>query len=138
MTTVVVVQHERRSADTIASALRAAGYTVQACCGPEAYPCPILEGERCDFVDEADVLVYGLGLQPIGPETDAVLLGLLRWSKPGTPLIVADEHLPGAGRVGELAIRDRLVRVMPAPFTAEQVVQVVAEALAARPTPGAA
>jgi hypothetical protein len=138
MATVLVVQHDRETADGISTALRAAGHLVHQCCGPEAFSCPILQGEGCDYVDEADVLVYGLGLQPIGPESDTVLLRLLRWVRPTAPLIVVDDRLVGSGQVADLALQDRFVQVLSAPFEPERVVSTVVEALAWRPALGAA
>ena len=138
MATVLVVQHDRETADCISTALRAAGHLVHQCCGPEAFNCPVLQGESCDFVDEADVLVYGLGLQPIGPETDTVLFRLLRWCNPGAPLIVVDDRPAASGQVADLVLQDRFVQVLPAPWEPERVVSVVAEALAWRPAIGAA
>ena len=136
MTNVLVVEHERRLAEGIAQALRAAGHHVQECCGPEAYHCPILDGERCDFVDEADVLIYGVGLEPVGPETDVILHGLLRFGSPGTPLIVIDDRSTRTEAIEALASRDRLVRILRLPYSAEQVVQTVAEALAQKAASG--
>ncbi len=138
MATVLVVQHDRETADRISTALRAAGHRVHQCIGPEAYSCPILQGEGCDYADEADVLVYGLGLQPIGLETDAELLRLLHWLHPTAPLIVVDDRPAGLGQVADLGVRDRFVQILPAPFEPERVVSTVVEALAWRPTVGAA
>lgn len=138
MATVLVVQHDRETADCISTALRAAGHSVHQCIGPEAYSCPVLQGETCDYVDEADVLVYGLGLQPIGPETDTVLLRLLRWIHPTAPLIVLDDRPAGPGQVADLVSQDRFVQVLQAPFEPERVVSTVVEALAWRPAVGAA
>lgn len=138
MATVLVVQHDRETADGISTALRAAGHRVHQCYGPEAYNCPVLQGENCEFVDEADVLVYGLGLQPVGPETDTVLLRLLRWSNPAAPLIVVDDRPAGSGQVADLALRDRFVQILSTPCEPERVVSTVAEALAWNPAVGAA
>ncbi len=138
MATVLVVQHDRETADCISTALRAAGHRVHQCIGPEAYSCPVLQGESCDYVDEADVLVYGLGLQPIGLETDAVLLRLLRWIHPSAPLVVVDDRPAGSEAVADLAFEDRFVQLVPAPLEPERVVSTVVEALAWRPTVGAA
>jgi hypothetical protein len=138
MATVLVVQHDRESADCISTALRAAGHQVHQCCGPEAYNCPILQGEKCEVVDEADVLVYGLGLQPIGPETDTVLFRLLRFSNPNAPLIVGDDRIEAAEQVADLALRDRYVQVLSAPCEPDRVVSVVTAALAWRPAIGVA
>ncbi len=138
MATVLVVQHDRETADSISTALRAAGHRVHQCIGPEAFSCPILQGEGCDYVDEADVLVYGLGLQPIGLETDTVLLRLLHWAHPSAPLIVVDDRPTGSEQVGDLSLGDRFVQVIPAPLESERIVSAVVEALAKRPTVGAA
>jgi DNA-binding response OmpR family regulator len=138
MASVLVVQHDRETADRVSTALRAAGHSVHQCIGPEAYSCPVLQGEGCDYVDEADVLVYGLGLQPIGLETDTVLLQLLRWVHPTAPLIVVDDRPAGAGQVAGLPIQDRFVQVIPTPCEPERVVSAVVEALARRPAVGAA
>lgn len=138
MATVLVVQHDRETADCISTALRAAGHRVHQCIGPEAYSCPVLQGESCDYVDEADVLVYGLGLQPIGLETDTVLLRLLHWVHPTAPLIVVDDRPAGTAKAEDLALKDRFVQVLPSPIEPERVVSTVVEALAWRPTVGAA
>ncbi len=141
MATVLVVQHDRDTADCISTALRAAGHRVHQCIGPEAFSCPILQGESCDYVDEADVLVYGLGLQPIGLETDTVLLRLLHWAHPTAPLIVVDDRPAGSQAsemMADLPLRDRFVQVIQAPTEPERVVSAVVEALAWRPTVGAA
>ncbi len=138
MATVLVVQHDRETADDISTALRAAGHRVHQCIGPEAYSCPILQGESCDYVDEADVLVYGLGLQPIGLETDTVLLRLLHWIHPSAPLIVVDDRPTGSGQIADLALEDRFVQMLPARCEPERVASAVVEALAHRPAVGAA
>ncbi len=138
MATVLVVQHDRATADSISTALRAAGHCVHQCIGPEAYTCPVLQGESCDYVDEADVLVYGLGIQPIGLETDTMLLRLLRWIHPSAPLVVVDDRPAGSGPIENPALEDRFVQLMPWPLEPERVVETVVEALAWRPKIGAA
>ena len=138
MANVLVVQHDRETAECISTALRAAGHSVHQCIGPEAFSCPILQGESCDLVDEADVLVYGLGLQPVGPESDTVLLRLLRWVKPAAPLIVVDDRPAGSAELAEMALQDRLVQVLPSPCEPERVVSTVVEVLSLRAVIGAA
>lgn len=58
MTTVLVAQRDPAAAASMADVLRAAGYAVVSCAGPELEHCPLLEGSPCATVDRADVLVY--------------------------------------------------------------------------------
>lgn len=58
MTRVVVVHHDPAIAAEQAGLLRSAGYDVQACGGPLAEPCPVLDDHPCPLADDADVLVY--------------------------------------------------------------------------------
>ena len=38
--------------------MRAAGYEVETCGGPQQEPCPVVGGLPCPIVDRADVLIY--------------------------------------------------------------------------------
>lgn len=58
MVRAVVVNHDARLAEEHAAALRAAGYQVETCGGPDQDPCPVLAGLPCPLADRADVLVY--------------------------------------------------------------------------------
>jgi hypothetical protein len=58
MVTAVVVNKDLRRATSQADALRAAGYAVEMCGGPQQEPCPVLGSLPCPLVDRADVLVY--------------------------------------------------------------------------------
>ena len=58
MTRAVVVDRDPRRAARHAATLRAAGYIVETCGGPQQDPCPVLESLPCPLVDRADVLVY--------------------------------------------------------------------------------
>ena len=54
----VLVSRDPASASRHATALRAAGYDVETCGGPQQEPCPVLGGLPCPIVDRADVLIY--------------------------------------------------------------------------------
>ena len=58
MVRAVVVNRDQGLAERQAEALRAAGYEVELCGGPQHEPCPVLESLPCPLVDRADVLVY--------------------------------------------------------------------------------
>lgn len=81
--------------------LRRAGYSVGICPGPSVSPdrperCVLTTGERCEFVDGADVVVSGLGVETA--ERRAVLEALRRHhsSKPLVVIVSLEElHLYG-------------------------------------------
>ena len=58
MTRVLVVHHDIDLADQEVDSLRRMGYEPIECSGPSGYSCPVLRGEHCPAVDDADVLVY--------------------------------------------------------------------------------
>src|SRR3972149_6675676 len=58
MVRAVVVNRDQGLAGQQAEALRAAGYEVELCGGPQHEPCPVLDSLPCPLVDRADVLVY--------------------------------------------------------------------------------
>jgi len=58
MVRAVVVNRDPGVAQRQAEALRAAGYEVETCGGPQQEPCSVLENLPCPLVDRADVLVY--------------------------------------------------------------------------------
>ncbi len=58
MVKAVVVNRDPGLAGQQAEVLRAAGYEVELCGGPQHEPCPVLESLPCPLVDRADVLVY--------------------------------------------------------------------------------
>ncbi|HET8587732.1 MAG TPA: hypothetical protein VFM74_07650 [Candidatus Limnocylindria bacterium] len=61
MTRVLVVHHDPDIADIQADELRRAGYEVDQCAGPRGGGyCPVLHGQRCWQVNQADVLVYDM------------------------------------------------------------------------------
>ncbi|MBA3875743.1 MAG: hypothetical protein C0498_02195 [Anaerolinea sp.] len=58
MVRAVVVNRDPGRAERQAQALRAAGYEVELCGGPQLTECPILDSFPCPLVDRADVLIY--------------------------------------------------------------------------------
>ncbi len=58
MVRAVVVNRDQGLAGQQAEVLRAAGYEVELCGGPQHEPCPVLDSLPCTLVDRADVLVY--------------------------------------------------------------------------------
>lgn len=86
MTRVLVVHHDVDVADIETDALRRAGYEVDQCVGPiGSDACPVLRGEPCWQVDEADVLVYDVWAAGDGrPE----LIDDLRDLHPDKPVVV--------------------------------------------------
>ncbi len=58
MTRAVVVNADPHKAERQAEVLRAAGYEVELCGGPQHEPCPVLDSLPCPLVDRADVLIY--------------------------------------------------------------------------------
>lgn len=78
-------------------ALRADGFDVIGCSGPERRPggCPLLRGEGCPLVEGADLVVQALG--PDDPQSSALLDAHRR---AGTRVLVVD--VSRGGPVGEL------------------------------------
>jgi hypothetical protein len=74
-------------ADQESDWLRAAGYKVTECAGPQYGACPVLRGEACFAVDHADVLVYDVWSTG-DTETERVLIEQLRETHPGTPIVL--------------------------------------------------
>jgi DNA-binding NtrC family response regulator len=87
MTRVLVVHHDRDIADDQAETLRRAGYVVQECAGPSCAPCPVIRGEACLAVDEADVLVYDVWAAGESGD-ERLLVEHLREQHPETPLVL--------------------------------------------------
>jgi DNA-binding NtrC family response regulator len=57
-TRVLVVHHDIDIADQEVESLRRMGYEPVECAGPAGSACPVLRGEHCPAVHDADVLVY--------------------------------------------------------------------------------
>jgi hypothetical protein len=87
MTTVLVVHHDIDLADQEVDSLRRLGYEPIECAGPSGSSCPVLRGQHCPDVHDADVLVYDVwsttesgggqnlieGLREMHPEIPIVL-----------------------------------------------------------------
>lgn len=132
MSRVVVVQHSHRLASGYAAALRSAGHEVKCCCGPETFECPVLDGERCGYCEDGDVLVYDPWLRPRGEESDsATILATLRRSYPRKPIVVAGGQGSLSPEIRSLAERDPLVKLLATPTAAPLVVEAVRELLGA-------
>jgi hypothetical protein len=58
MRRVLVVHHDIDLADQEADSLRRMGYHVEQCTGPSVHSCPVMRGDPCPAVANADVLVY--------------------------------------------------------------------------------
>jgi len=91
MTRVLVVHHDIDVADIEVDELRRAGYEVDQCAGPiGGDACPVLRGEPCWQVDEADVLVYDMWASGDGHRE---LIEELRELHPNKPLVVTSPGL---------------------------------------------
>jgi hypothetical protein len=87
MSTAVVVNSDPRRAATQADALRAAGYAVETCGGPQQDPCPVLGNLPCPLVDRADVLVYDAWVAGSG-DGGRRLVAELRDTYPDLPIVL--------------------------------------------------
>lgn len=87
MVTAVVVNKDPRLAAKHAQALRAAGYTVELCGGPQQEPCPVAGDLPCPLVDRADVLVYDAWVAG-GPDAGRQLIAELRETYPDLPVVL--------------------------------------------------
>jgi DNA-binding NtrC family response regulator len=92
MNRVLVVHHDRDIADDQAETLRRAGYVVQECAGPTCGPCPVIRGDTCPAVEDADVLVYDVWATG-DSGVEQTLIHHLREQHPETPLVLV---APGA------------------------------------------
>jgi DNA-binding NtrC family response regulator len=92
MTRVLVVHHDPDMADQEADSLRRLGYTPIQCAGPSYWSCPILAGEPCPAVTDADVLVYDVWSTG-SSESGKVLIEELRELHPDIPLVVVDQGM---------------------------------------------
>lgn len=90
MTRVLVVHHDIDMADIEVDDLRKAGYDVDQCAGPEGGGCPVLNGQPCWQVEEADVLVYDTFA---GGDNDKKLIEELRDLHPDKPVVLTSGGL---------------------------------------------
>jgi DNA-binding NtrC family response regulator len=87
MTRVLVVHHDIDLADQEADSLRRMGYEPISCAGPSDAPCPVLRGEHCPDVHEADVLVYDVWAASESGSGRALIEGL-REMHPEIPIVL--------------------------------------------------
>jgi hypothetical protein len=116
----------------LAEELRAAGYDVRGCAGPSApiaVSCPLLAGERCPWVDDADVIVNALHAHQatiLEQQRRTTQLPLLVLAGPGQTVAPADPTEVGAS-ARELVAEDLI--------GGSEVVVVLEELLRATPRP---
>jgi len=87
MTRVLVVHHDIDIADQEVDSLRRLGYEPVGCAGPSGSPCPVLRGEPCPEVFDADVLVYDVWSTSESAGGQA-LIERLREMHPETPIVL--------------------------------------------------
>jgi hypothetical protein len=76
------------------SAFRCAGFEVSVCGGPatDAAECPVVRGEPCPLLAEADVVLFDLDSDP---STRSDVLAALRANRPDLPIVVRSNDPPG-------------------------------------------
>lgn len=120
----VLIEHADENVALLYSEiLRRAGYSVGVCPGPsgEREPperCLLATGERCVFVDGADVVISALGVQE---EEKRIVLEALRRFHASTPLVV---ELPA----GEIDLYGDLIdglHLVISPVSPEELVMAV-------------
>jgi DNA-binding NtrC family response regulator len=87
MTHVLVVHHDPDMADQQSDWLRAAGYVVEQCAGPQYGACPVLRGEACSAAAHADVMVYDVWASG-DTESEKKLIERLRDVHPEVPIVL--------------------------------------------------
>ncbi len=87
MIRAVVVSWDAWLAAKQADALRAAGYEVEVCSGPQEEPCPVLGNLPCPLVDRADVLVYDAWVAG-GSDAGRRLITEMRETYPDLPVVL--------------------------------------------------
>jgi hypothetical protein len=123
----VVIEHDDGAWQSAAArALERAGFDVACCGGPRQLPrgrCPLVEGTGCPLIDQADVVVNGLGLRD---PANRALLEALEATHPEIPLVVE------APRSALAAFADELDRCHTVPFpvrSSKVLVETVCDAL---------
>lgn len=126
MVKAVVVNHDLRLAEQHADALRAAGYQVELCGGPEDSPCPVLVGLPCPLADRADVLVYDAWVVG-GIDAARDLVADVRETYPDLPIVLTSVE-PGIDWV-EVEGPHRVTPIAGQP-SPDELREAVGEALA--------
>jgi hypothetical protein len=86
MTRVLVVHHDPDMADQEADSLRRHGYEAVECSGPNFWACPILAGDPCNVIEQADVLLYDVYAASSDSQR---LIEQIREIHPDVPLVVS-------------------------------------------------
>jgi len=90
MTRVLVVYHDVNVADIETDELLRAGFEIERCAGPiGGSPCPVLHGEPCWQVEEADVLVYDIWESG---RHDPEMVASLQAYHPGKPIVLTSSR----------------------------------------------
>ena len=129
---VLIVHRSEGVTVAEADALSHLGYEVEMCSGPAYNACPVLRGEPCPAVENADVLVYDMwattesesgrrlieGLRDLYPEIPIVLTApgmLLAWVETEGPHKVTPlEGVPTTSRL-DAAVREALDEARESP-----------------------
>ena len=87
-------------------AFRDAGFEVTVCEGPtgDAGECPVVRGESCPLMAEADVVLFDLDLDPDLTRRSEVLAAM-RVGRPDLPIVVRSTALAPAPASGCMTIR---------------------------------
>ena len=85
-------------------AFRCAGFEVTVCAGPasEAGECPVVRGDSCPLMSEADVVLFDLDSDP---PTRSEVLAAMRATRPDLPIVVRSAHPPAEAAAGCPTIR---------------------------------
>ena len=125
MTRVLVVHHDIDLADQEVDSLRRLGYEPVECAGPAGSPCPVLRGEHCPGVHDADVLLYDVWSTTESAGGRNLIEGL-REMHPEIPIV-----LTAPGMELDWVETEGLHKVIPlvGPPTAEKLDAAIKEAL---------
>jgi hypothetical protein len=126
MTRVLVVHHDIDIADQEVESLRHLGYEPVECAGPVGSPCPVLRGEDCPDVANADVLVYD-AFSTTEPGGGQMMIDHLLRMYPDTPIVVTTSGLEVD--ISSTADQGKVVPLVGVP-TAEKLDAAIREALA--------
>jgi CheY-like chemotaxis protein len=123
MRRVVIEEADPAARDIMAATLEAEGFHVDTCPGPSRdRPCPLVQGDDCDMVQHADVVVCALHLAN-SQARDVVRV--LRLRCPGTPVVIAASSWQ-ASRYSDTV---REARVLEHPVKRDSLVAAVRDAL---------
>ena len=100
-----LVSRDPATASRQAEVLRAAGYDVETCGGPQQEACPVVGGLPCPIVDRADVLIYDAWVAG-SADAGRQLVAELRETYADLPLVLTsvDESLAWVETEGPLRV----------------------------------